>query len=138
MPSSPPKGLRLPPGNRKGINCGVTAVAIAAQVHFRDVWDHLAERKPASWGGSVNEDDLVRALRYFGVRYRSRYFGRSINVGHFAGVHAKKGTLYILDVYDHVAVFKDGIIFDQRGIHFGLMEKGHWKIDRAYEIRSTR
>lgn len=134
----PPSELRLPPGNRKGNNCGVTAVAIAAQVHFRDVWDHTAERKPTSWGGSMWDEDLVRAFRFFGVRYRSRVFSCTINTGHWAAVHAKPGVLYVLDVWDHFAVFKDGFIFDQRGVHFTVMEKGHWKIERVYEIRRAR
>ena len=134
----PPKELRLPRGHWMGPHCGITAVAIAAQVRFRDVWDLIAERKPASWGGSVKEEDLTVSLRYFGVRYRSRAFNLEITVGHWAGVHAKPGVLYILDVWDHVAVFKDGFLFDQRGLHFTVMEKGHWKIARVYEIRSPR
>jgi hypothetical protein len=134
----PAKELRLPPGNRRGSNCGVTAIAIAAQVHFREVWDHVAAYKPASWGGSVNEDDLVRAFRFFGVHYRSRIYDRSVTIGHWAGTSAKPGVLYVLDVWNHVAVFKDGFIFDQRGRHFTVMEKGHWKIERVYEIRRAR
>lgn len=132
----PPRDLRLPRGNRRGSNCGITAVAVAAQVHFRTVWDHVAEagHKPANWGGSVTEADLRRALRFFGVRYKSKLFSRSINVGHFVGVYARPGVLYVLDLNDHVALLKDGFIFDQRGRYFTVMDKGNWKLERVYRI----
>lgn len=130
----PPKDLRLPRGNRRGGNCGVTAVAIAAQVHFRTVWDHVAERKPANWGGSVTEADLRRAFRFFGVYYRSRCFSRSINVGAFVGSYAHPGVLYVLDLYDHIAVLKDGFLFDQHGQHYTVMDRGGWRVERVYEV----
>lgn len=126
----------LPVGNRRGPHCGITAIAVLAGVPFQTVWDIFAPSKPHNWKGSVTFEDIARAFRILKVRYRTRYFGRTINVRDFVATKAKPGVRYMVDTYDHLAVLKDGELLDQRG-HWSLQQKGHWKIERVYEAREV-
>lgn len=129
-----PQILQLPPGNRRGPNCGITALAVVSGSHYQDVWEMVKECKPSNWKGSVWDADVTRTLRRLGVRYRSRLFEQTITVREFAERYAKPGVFYLIDLADHIAVLANGVILDQRG-YFSLKQKGHWKLHRVYAIR---
>lgn len=125
--------FKLPRGNVQGPSCGITALAVVADVHFNEVWNVVAETKPANWLGSVHEEDIRRVLKHFGVRYRSRHYNMDISVRWFTEHYARPGQIYLMDVNDHIALLKDGVVLDQRGT-FRLTQKGHWRLHRIYTI----
>ena len=121
-----PDGMNLPEGARNGGNCGVTAVAIAANVSFDQAWDLFKQHCPRikdnkRWTGGTYDRERNTVMKKLGIKYAnvpSKTFlnsNRLPTLKRFVEWNTKKGALYIVTTTHHVQVVKDGWVIDQSG-----------------------
>ena len=137
-----PEGLALPQGARKGPNCGVTAMAIAANISFDSAWD-LLERvhrdrrggllsniktknnmfsKKTKFTGATFDADRELAYKKIGLKTKKIDWEKIKSSGHtvltlknFVEWGTAKGKTYIVTTTGHVQVVKDNWVIDQGG-----------------------
>ncbi|MAE81412.1 MAG: hypothetical protein CMB80_01660 [Flammeovirgaceae bacterium] len=123
-----PEGLDLPSGARRGGNCGVTAVAIAAGVSFDQAWDlfkkHCSRiRRNKKWTGDTFTHERTLIMKKLGLKYevipqrklRDDKTVRMPSLKKFVEWNTKKGVLYIVTTTHHVQLVQDGWVIDQHG-----------------------
>lgn len=109
--------LALPSGNALGPNCGVTAVAIAANISFAKAWETLAPyhkpngRKP--WRGETTVSSRLKALDELGVDYTAIPLRPASLTSVVRSL--RPGTLAMVRTTQHVQVVLNGFVVDQRG-----------------------
>lgn len=129
MTTKKPEGLNLPAGARKGGNCGVTAVAIAAGVSFDQAWDLFKKhchrmRINEKWKGNTHTHERMKVMKKLRLKYEvlpQRKFRddktvRLPSLKKFVEWNTKKGVLYIVTTTGHVQLVQDGWVIDQGGI----------------------
>lgn len=117
------EGLALPDGARPGPNCGVTAVAIAAQLPFDVVYREFAKRHSGQWRGGTNYYERNAIMNHFGVKYiidnswrkGSGYLAQKPNLRKWAKLYMKRDTLYMVTTRGHVQMVYNGVVTDQAG-----------------------
>lgn len=108
-------GLALPEGNKTGPNCGVTAVAIAAQLPFSVVYAEFARRHKGNYKGRTTILERNRVMENFGVSWTKIQFYR-MNLRTWVRRCSKPNTLYMVTTTGHVQMVFNGIITDQNGV----------------------
>ncbi len=110
------EGLALPDGARKGPNCGVTAVAIAAQKPFDEVFRYFKAGRKGNYRGRTTDAQRYKVMQALGVKWTAcnmTVFGR-VTLRNWAR-YAKKDTLYMVRTTGHVQMFYNNIVTDQLG-----------------------
>ena len=109
--------LSLPEGNRRGGNCGITAVAILAKVPFDTVWYYLKVGK-RRWVGGTTNTEQQKALTHFGVKFEElpNLRGQPM-LKDWIRYNSKPGITYLVTTKRHVQVVKDGMVIDQKGLN---------------------
>jgi hypothetical protein len=112
----------LPADNVVGPNCGVTCVAIAAGVSFKEAWATLRPIRRGGrgrWNGATNHSERKKALDKLGVKYRQLRDSDTYHctLKNFADRFAETGKLYMVRTTGHVQMVKNGLVIDQRGLH---------------------
>lgn len=108
--------MKVPDDYRAGRNCGVLAVAIVADVSYSKAQLVLSQlRRRKGWKrftGSTNYADRNEALAMLGVRFETKHLTPTRTLAVFARDWAAPGVVYMLRVYKHVVVLKDGMVVD--------------------------
>lgn len=111
--------LSVPAGNRLNGNCGVTAVAAVAGVHFDEAFELIRKSRGAGdrWKGSSNNFDRKKALDALGVKYtqQPRTRGPKQTLRKWIEWNAKPDATYIVTTTGHVQVVKGSTVLDQQG-----------------------
>ena len=111
--------LQLPPGNRTDGNCGVTAVAAVAGVHFDKAFEMIKqiENRKGNWKGGSYTFSRRKALTKLGIKFEETVsVGRSNpSLKKWISWYARKGDVYIVSTSGHVQVVHGKTVLDQRG-----------------------
>lgn len=128
--------LKPPPGERAGPNCGVSALAIVARVHFDTAWNLLIQRKKrkSQWKGSTWEHDIEWGLTQLGVPFTSTPHPERLTVRRFAERVAEPGQTYLLFTGTHALVLRDDVIADNGGTRTPFTDKG--RVRHVFHILS--
>ena len=130
-----PEGLALPEGARSGPNCGVTAMAIAANISFDAAWDllerlHKGKRKysrKTKFTGATYDDVREIAYKKIGLKTTKINWKDIFSIAKKSGGHTVltlknfvewgtvKGKAYIVTTTGHCQVVRDGWVIDQAG-----------------------
>ena len=123
-----PEGLSLPEGARSGPNCGVTAMAIAANISFDSAWDLLerVDKRSKKFTGATFDADREIAYKKLGLKttkinFKDRYDIAKkkgnfvLTLKNFVEWGTVKGKTYIVTTTGHVQVVKDNWVIDQGG-----------------------
>lgn len=113
-------GLRLPKGNPRNLPCcGVTAVAVAAEVPFQNAWDLIqTQYRKGSWRGRTWWDtDLKWALEKLHVQYTETKFEFVMNLREFCHMSQLKNPnkVYMVEIRGHFMVSRGNQVIDQGG-----------------------
>lgn len=113
-------GLTLPPDNRIGPNCGVTAIAVIAKVPFDHVWEMCRKLSPACskprWRGRTTLRLLVELLKKLDVKHQVMEQSGRISLHRFTDWYAPKSKTYLVRVGNHFVVVRNGHGIDQFGL----------------------
>lgn len=107
--------LSLPADNRIGPSCGVTAVAVAAQRPFAEVWAYFAARKSSRWKGGTKVTERMDALRHFGVAFEESTPRVRFTLQRFVREAANPDAVYMVRTTGHVQIVHRRMILDQHG-----------------------
>ena len=123
-----PQTLDLPDGAKRGGNCGVTAVAIAAGISFDLAWDLFKKncpriRRNPKWRGSTFSSERTYVMKKLGIKYeiflnkkmRDEKTNRMPTLRKFVEWHTKPNTLYVVTTTHHVQLVMNGWVVDQGG-----------------------
>ena len=146
-----PEGLALPDGARNGPNCGVTAMAIAANISFDSAWDLLKRvgtkingttGRPKKFTGATFNADRELAYKKIGLKTKKIDWEKIKSSGHtvltlknFVEWGTAKGKTYIVTTTGHVQVVKDNWVIDQGGAK--PIDEFHGKgkhVDQIHEV----
>ena len=112
--------LANPSDQRKGPNCGVTAVAIASGASFTRTWNlfkSIAPRRYGKrWKGATYDGDYQRVLDKLGIdctSYRPTVLRSPLH--RWIAEHTKPDTVYIVVTTGHAQVVCNGTVIDQSG-----------------------
>jgi len=121
--------------------CGPTAITLITGVSFNKVWDTVKTKwsMHKNWKGAMHTNQIVGTLRNpfkFSVR---KVFapekGTRVSVQKWALTQAKSDVTYLVLTIDHVAVVRNGKMYDQTG---GVnVSKAHHRlkiIDTVYKV----
>jgi hypothetical protein len=113
-------------GEPGGPNCGVSALAIVANIHFNKAWSLLIQRKKrkSQWKGSTWETDIEWALTRLGIPFTSTPHTERLTVRRFAERIAQPGQTYLLFTGTHALVLRDDVVIDNGGKRTPFNDKG--------------
>jgi len=109
-------GMKAPVGERNGPNCGITAVAVAANVNFDTAWLFFKRRFHSGrgrWSGGTKKIERLKALDHFNIKYEVKVFRHKVPLWWFGG---KKDIMYMITTTHHVQIVKNGFVIDQKGL----------------------
>ncbi len=113
--------LANPADQRKGPNCGVTAVAIASGVSFARAWNAFKAVNPRAygkrWKGSTYTIDQKKVLDRLNVGHES-YLPKGARgpLYRFVDQFTAKDTVYMVTTGSHVQIVCNGMVADQAGV----------------------
>ena len=112
------KHFTNPTDQRKGPNCGVTAVAIASGVSFGRAWNvfksmGIAYYQKRNWKGGTFTHHQAKALDKLGIDHEKVAFNRC-NLRTLV-LTLERGRLYMVTTGGHVQLVMDNHVIDQRG-----------------------
>jgi hypothetical protein len=120
-------GMSLPADNRRGPNCGVTAIAIVAEISFAEAWEALAKARPLAghrkptggWKGRTTAASRRVALELLGVSCLEvpLPWRGCMTLATFVKRCAKPGRRYLVTTSGHAQVVQNGHVADQTGSH---------------------
>ena len=118
--------LQLPSDAKRGPNCGVTALAVAAGVSFARAWNIFATvgKYGKRWKGATYTSHQGPALDKLGIKWRdtvpagggSYFAGKHRTIKYFTENHTKPDTLYMITTGSHVQCVMNGMVIDQCGL----------------------
>lgn len=106
--------LLIPNDNRKGPNCGVTAVAIAANVSFDTAWAMFRVWKTKQWMGCTHHFQRLHILEVLKVPFLELVPVRRETVEQAA--QRLPDGLYMVRINRHVMMMQGGRVADQGGV----------------------
>lgn len=126
-PRAPRRKLALPPDFESGPNCGLVAMAVAAQCSLEEAItayqkahvDLKGRLKSGNWKGGTHRDVRRKALtKYLGVRFEtvSIKLSTKMTLERFVRSMAIPGRTYIVTTTRHVQCVLSGMVSDQRGV----------------------
>lgn len=119
------EGLRLPLDlvtNQP--NCGVVAVAIAADVPYTVALAAFS-RTHGNWKGRTRLSERREALQFFGV-YVERKLTEPMTLHSWMQYHAWPSEFYMVTTTGHVQMVHNNLVADQ----YGLCHIDHYKLRR--------
>ena len=111
------RDIALPSDARRGGNCGVTAVAIAARVPFAEAFAviKLIRKAGPRWIGRTRAQDRKEALRIFKVPFEVEPLPCGMTLATFVAKHTVPGRRYMVQTGRHVQIVLNRQVTDQRG-----------------------
>lgn len=135
--------IDFPPNMIRGIsNCGVVAMAVAANVDYMVAHEWFKARaRRRNWTGVTRHADYGTFLREHGVWFEQVDYDRQRRrlIGDFVKWGAKPDRLYVIRSAGHAMYCMNGIIGDQHAIQHiddgkfwkrNSFIKSHWEIFR--------
>jgi hypothetical protein len=109
--------LLVPLGNQKNGNCGVTAVAAVAGVHFDEAFALLKKigGRNSNWKGSTRVATRKKALEKLGVKFAETTLSRRHTLATWIEWDAKPDAVYVVTTTRHVQVVHGRTVLDQSG-----------------------
>jgi len=113
--------LANPADQRKGPNCGVTAVAIASGVSFARAWNAFKAVNPRTygkrWKGGTYTTDQKKVLDRLGVGHET-YMPKGTRgpLYRFVDQFTAKDAVYMVTTGSHVQIVCNGTVADQSGV----------------------
>jgi len=103
---------------RRGPNCGVTAVAVAAGIPVNEAFELIRKikRKSRRWKGSTCVADRATALEQLGVQTKAWNLKDKMRLETWIRDRAEPGKTYMVRTTGHVQVVRDGWVMDQSGL----------------------
>lgn len=101
--------------------CGPTAITLITGESFNKVWDTVKAKwkMHKNWKGAMHTNQIVGTLRHpFKVSVRKVFApaeGARVSVQKWALTEAKSDVTYLVLTKDHVAVVRNGKMYDQTG-----------------------
>ena len=110
--------FKNPEDQRKGPNCGVTALAVTAGISFNKAWQTFKAVNPrkynARWKGGTYSSDQQKALEKLGVDFDTLELPK-MTLANFVREYTKKDALYMVTTTGHVQTVLNGEVIDQAG-----------------------
>lgn len=110
--------FKNPEDQRRGPNCGVTALAVTTGVSFNKAWQTFKAVNPrkynARWKGGTYSSDQQKALEKLGVDFDTLELPK-MTLANFVREHTKRDTLYMVTTTGHVQTVLNGEVIDQCG-----------------------
>ena len=107
-----------PTDQRKGPNCGVTALAVSAGVSFQKAWDTFRAINPRvynnRWKGGTYPTDQAKALERLEIAFYSLPVEKT-NLKNFVRDYTAPDTVYMVTTGRHVQTVLNGHVIDQQG-----------------------
>ncbi len=107
-----------PTDQRKGPNCGVTALAVSAGISFQKAWDTFRAVNPKvynkRWKGGTYPSDQARALERLQIAFYSLPVEKT-NLKNFVRDYTARDTVYMVTTGSHVQTVLNGHVIDQQG-----------------------
>jgi len=113
--------LANPSDQRKGPNCGVTAVAIASGVSFARAWNAFKAVNPRTygkrWKGGTYTTDQKKVLDRLDVGHET-YMPKGTRgpLYRFVDQFTAKDAVYMVTTGSHVQIVCNGTVADQSGV----------------------
>jgi hypothetical protein len=115
--------FKNPEDQRKGPNCGVTALAVTTGVSFNKAWQTFKAVNPGKygkrWKGGTYTGDQIKALDRLKVSYETVNTGGlldpKITLAKFVREHTKRDCVYMVTTTTHVQAVLNGEVIDQAG-----------------------
>ena len=110
--------FKLPEDNRKGPNCGVTAIAVSSGVSFAKAWQTFQAVNPyrygSRWKGGVTQSDIEAALTRLKIA-AEKLPRQKMNLKRFVKEHTRPNTVYLVTTGRHAQTVLNGEVIDQSG-----------------------
>ena len=127
-----------PPGTqRNGGNCGIVAIAYAANVSVQEASEAYMKvrKKDGRWQGASSFYGRCETLNYFNVKYEvlvlPQPWKKKISLLKYVKeVCNEKDVVYIITMRGHVMTAKNGYVMDQHGV--SKVEEDSWKRHKVY------
>lgn len=107
-----------PADQRKGPNCGVTALAVSAGISFQKAWDTFRAVNPRAynnrWKGGTYPSDQAKALERLQIAFYNLPIQKT-SLARFVEDYAQRDTVYMVTTGGHVQTVLNGHIIDQQG-----------------------
>jgi len=115
--------FKNPEDQRRGPNCGVTALAVSTGISFNKAWQTFKAVNPRKygkrWKGGTYTADQLKALDRLEVSYKTvktgKVLGPKLTLAKFVREHTKRDTLYMVTTTGHVQTVLNGEVIDQAG-----------------------
>jgi len=115
--------FKNPEDQRRGPNCGVTALAVTTGVSFAKAWQTFKAVNPGKygkrWKGGTYTGDQIKALDRLKVSYETvktgEFLGPKLTLAKFVREHTKKDCVYMVTTTTHVQAVLNGEVIDQAG-----------------------
>lgn len=108
-----------PTDQRRGPNCGVTALAVSAGISFQKAWDTFRAVNPRvynnRWKGGTYPTDQAKALERLEIAFDDMMLTRRMNITKFVNEYTAPNTVYMVTTATHVQTVLNGHVIDQRG-----------------------
>jgi len=109
-----------PADQRKGGNCGVTALAVSAGISFQKAWDTFRAVNPRAyghkrWTGGTYTGDQAKALERLQIAFDDMMLTRRMNMNRFVRDCTQRDTVYMVTTGKHVQTVLNGSVIDQQG-----------------------
>lgn len=108
-----------PADQRKGGNCGVTALAVSAGISFQKAWDTFIAVNPREygrkrWTGGTYTSDQTKALERLKIAFYNLPVEKT-NLKNFVRNYTQRDTVYMVTTGRHVQTVLNGHVIDQQG-----------------------
>ena len=111
--------FRNPADQRKGGNCGVTALAVSAGISFQKAWDTFIAVNPRQyghkrWTGGTYTVDQATALKRLKIAFYNLPIEKT-NLKNFVRDYTQRDVVYMVTTGRHVQTVLNGHVIDQQG-----------------------
>lgn len=107
-----------PTDQRRGPNCGVTALAVSAGISFQKAWDTFRAINPRvynnRWKGGTYPTDQAKALERLQIAFYNLPVEKT-NLKNFVRDYTARDTVYMVTTGRHVQTVLNGHVIDQQG-----------------------
>ena len=109
-----------PSDQRKGGNCGVTALAVSAGCSFQKAWDTFRAVNPRAyghkrWKGGTYTRDQAKALERLQIAFDDMMLTERMNIARFVRDYTQRDIVYMVTTATHVQTVLNGHVIDQQG-----------------------
>ena len=109
-------GLLFPCDNVNKSNCGVTAIAILAELPFTLCKKIISFSHHKNWKGGLSIFDIKNHLRHFAIPFTQHQSVEPIPLNKWCKKYAQPNVSYLVATTGHAQVVRNGYVADQGGI----------------------